>query len=412
MGVIHEAYIQVTKEKALKACAKKVIEKLESAGLIIDDEQRGQIIDCIVCEKFEKLPTRFKSCSNEATNINFEDCDNSDLREAMKESNENIFNVQALIDIGRDLSLTYCDALDVDWESIYKERFEEQKVLEDEISDIWGTSIACLDKMLFLLIESGNSNVDDLNEEPHEKREKNSAINRVLWLFHARMCQLLHEIVQLIKSGYADGALSRWRTMHEVVVTTLFIVENGEKAAQRYLDHEPAETLKEMRIYEKHCKTLGMKHLDPREIKAVELAVHELDEKYGSEFHENYGWAASYLNKKKPSFADIEKSIDYEHMRGYYKLASNGIHANTKGVAFRLSQPSNTDMLIAGPSVFGLSDPIMRTAYSVSLFQTAISTAWNYLDNLVTTYMMENLLNRISEELTRIEDGLSEENHE
>ena len=265
--------------------------------------------------------------------------------------------------------------------------------------EIWGIPISCLDKMLFLLVESGNSNVDDINE----KKEENPRTNKALWLLYARMCQLMHEILQLIRSGYADGALSRWRTMHEVVITALFIAENGEDVAQRYLDHESVETLKEIRTYEEYCDFLGLEHLGAEEIETAERKIQELVEKYGEGFRRDYGWAESCFDNKRATFSDIEKSVDCAHMRGYYKMASNGIHANAKGTTFRLSQPNNTDMLIAGPSVFGLFDPILRTAHSICLFQSTISMVWGSLDNLVVACMMNNLLDQIDEELIRIE---------
>lgn len=35
---------------------------------------------------------------------------------------------------------------------------------------------------------------------------------------HARALQISNEILVLLKSGYADGAYSRWRTLHELTV--------------------------------------------------------------------------------------------------------------------------------------------------------------------------------------------------
>jgi len=50
---------------------------------------------------------------------------------------------------------------------------------------------------------------------------------------HARGCQVFQEIIVLLRHGFAEGADARWRTLHELSVTALFIAQKGETVAQR-----------------------------------------------------------------------------------------------------------------------------------------------------------------------------------
>jgi len=56
---------------------------------------------------------------------------------------------------------------------------------------------------------------------------------------------------------------------------------------------------------------------------------------FGKSFGVNYGWAASVL-KFNNTFAQIEESIGLNHLRPYYKMASQNVHADPKGVIYRL----------------------------------------------------------------------------
>ena len=59
--------------------------------------------------------------------------------------------------------------------------------------------------------------------------------------------------------------------------------------------------------------------------------IRELDNKYGIEYKKGgYGWASSVLNTQRPTFRHIEESIDQDHMRPYYKMASYNVHAGQK----------------------------------------------------------------------------------
>ena len=95
--------------------------------------------------------------------------------------------------------------------------------------------------------------------------------------------------------------------------------------------------------------------------------------RYGREYGGPYGWAASVLSN--PSFTDVEREVGLDHLRPFYRLASHNVHADPKGVFFKLGLfPGNEDLLLAGPSPAGLADPGHGAAISLGQVTTSLLT--------------------------------------
>ncbi|AZG33998.1 DUF5677 domain-containing protein [Shewanella psychromarinicola] len=56
---------------------------------------------------------------------------------------------------------------------------------------------------------------------------ENDPLLGVLMRQHAHACRITSEIIHLLKGGYADGALARWRTLFEISVNCLIINKHG-----------------------------------------------------------------------------------------------------------------------------------------------------------------------------------------
>ena len=64
-------------------------------------------------------------------------------------------------------------------------------------------------------------------------RDSDSALIEALLHLHARGCQVASEVEVLLEAGFADGALSRWRTLHEVTTVACFLHKHGNDAGKR-----------------------------------------------------------------------------------------------------------------------------------------------------------------------------------
>ena len=74
----------------------------------------------------------------------------------------------------------------------------------------------------------------------------------------------------------------------------------------------------------------------PDEVAEVKSAFDAVILKYEKPFGEQYGWAAKTLGCKSPKFSQIEEASKIDHLRPYYKLASQNVHANPKAAYYRL----------------------------------------------------------------------------
>jgi Family of unknown function (DUF5677) len=63
-----------------------------------------------------------------------------------------------------------------------------------------------------------------------EAAKNNDYVFEALTFLHARSLLVTSEIICLLRGGFADGALSRWRTLHELAVISTFIRTHDCKA--------------------------------------------------------------------------------------------------------------------------------------------------------------------------------------
>ena len=224
---------------------------------------------------------------------------------------------------------------------------------------------------------------------------------------HARACQIANEVVTLLNYGYADGAMARWRTLHEIAIVMNFLNAHGDNAAKRYIDHQIVESRRATREYQLHCEALNEEALSPEEVARTELAYKECIAHYGEDFGKQYGWAASFLKGSNPSFAAIAQSVGFEHFRPYYRMASHGVHGNPKGV-FNQIGILNDDVLLAGPSNVGMAHP--GHASAISLYQATVVLLADgpTFESLVTLRIMERLTDEIGEALIEAHTSLEE----
>src|SRR5260370_32451533 len=103
----------------------------------------------------------------------------------------------------------------------------------------------------------GKEKIANPADKPHLK----TLLIRVL----VRGCQVTDEIICLLENGFADGAMARWRTLHEIAVVAVVLSHHGEDIAARYVDHQAVESMRSMRKYISCCEELGYTPLSDRE---------------------------------------------------------------------------------------------------------------------------------------------------
>lgn len=283
---------------------------------------------------------------------------------------------------------------------------KSQKRLEKRIRKLWGDPLDLLEMMISLCIEAGSDFNDSFRAG--EIEEKPLVIDVVTRL-HARACHVAQEVLVLIRSGFADGAHARWRSLHELAVTAFFISKHGESSAIRYMNHNVIESYQAARLERKYAHKLGYEPLNKDEFDQIESSYKDLLETFGKSYKSQYGWAAIDLDNNRPTFRDIEEDSGLDQLRPYYKLASHNVHANPKGILFRLGLYSHMDnILLAGPTDMGFADPGQGAAISLAQITSALLTLDPNIYRLVQCQVLFDLEREIGERLVDIQSELEE----
>jgi hypothetical protein len=125
-----------------------------------------------------------------------------------------------------------------------KERRELSEGFVQRNNERWAKGFDSLEILIVTCTEAGEDVNDSYRNEAAE--EQNLVFDLVVRL-HARACQISQEILCLMKSGFADAAHARWRALHEVNVTAMFIAKHGQECAERFYFHDVVDSYDGMR---------------------------------------------------------------------------------------------------------------------------------------------------------------------
>lgn len=304
----------------------------------------------------------------------------------------------------------YCKDASID---SYKENAAHNlDVIRDEIKGFeernfirWKSAFDHLEMILQIACELGEAHGKDV-------QERNSADNNVTMAALAHIFPksllIVQEIVCLLKGGFPDGALARWRSLHESSVTAMYIAKNGEKAALEYLLSLHFSARRAANQMNEHAERIGLSKFTVKELEEFDARCSEAERILGRAIKTDKDgeWPRITLHHK--NFASIEKSVDMEHWRPWYKWASSYIHANHRPVKDYLGlKDSSVQINLVGPSNSGFVDPFQLTALTLAqLLETYLHHAIN-LDRIVHIDVFHDLANRMgdiaveTEQLTR-----------
>ncbi len=282
-----------------------------------------------------------------------------------------------------------------------------QRAFERRLRHRWKTGLDRLDMLITMAHEAGEIYAQDLRRESAEADGlEEPMLIEVLTALHCRACRTAREIVCLLKAGYADGAEARWRSLHELAVTAFFLLEHRSDTPQRYLEHAAVERWRAAKEYQQHYTVLGYEPFSDEELSEMEKEAEAAIKNYGTPFKEDYGWAANILGNPRPTFTQLENSLQMSHWRPYFRLACQSVHAGSRGLFFSLGEPKrSTGMLLAGASDAGLADPGHQMAVSLTMVTVAFLTAQPNIDGLVACHCMRTLCDDIGVELVRADES-------
>jgi len=237
---------------------------------------------------------------------------------------------------------------------------ESRKQFESRLNQRWGEAFDMFEFFLLLNEQSGVSVKQHLieNDEPEEDH-----LLSALMRLHARACQVAREVLALMRSGYADGAFSRWRALYEISISSKFIAKHGRDTAKRFLDHKVVDDHREAELYQKHQEKLGFEPISEQELEQLENRFESVVDEYGGVFKTPFGWAAPEL-EKNPSRRVVAEHVGLDQYEPYFAFASDTVHGGSKGTLYRIGLSANaqTEVLLSGATNIGFTDPAQFSA--------------------------------------------------
>lgn len=292
-----------------------------------------------------------------------------------------------------------------------KEMLDYQRKLqtkfESRIYKDWEEPLDLLECLIEVSFESGEKQREKLSRIADSN---GSFKTEALIQIHTRALQISKEILVLLKAGYADGANSRWRSLHELAVISFFLSDNSDDVSKRYLDHEVVRRFKEAKDYRAHYRELGYLPISRKDFNRIKEEKERLCKKYGDDFRKlHYGWIPSSILPNR-NFRALEASVELSRFRPFYNLSCDSVHGGAKGF-YRLGlMPESQDkILLAGPSNYGLADPMQNTAISLSHITVCLLRLKSDLENIIQMQILISYINEICAKAVEVQKSIENE---
>jgi hypothetical protein len=374
--------------------------KAAEQGLVFSKRHLNKIESCLRGQTVPNFVVRMPG-SGPAREFKLE-LNESDVQEVENQ-------LQSLLGKLPGMMLSLCDVVAEDlvttllrtWPPEARLRQREEHQFHGSLRRKWDVPIQLLEVLIAIATEVGGTMNDELRAEG-DAQTANTV--EVLTRLHARACQVASEIRTLLCCGFADGALTRWRTLHEISVLASFVQAHGEAAAECFLAYRPIEHLKAAEEFQFSCRALGYDPLTQQELDTISKDAEIAKRRFGRQSSRDYGWAAPFLAEgREPTFRALQESVGLRHLRPFYKMASDNVHASAKGLGFALGLESDSGLLLAGPSDVGLADPGQLTAVSLAHITTVLLGVKLTLDSGIWSKVLVRLAGDIADAFCSVE---------
>jgi Family of unknown function (DUF5677) len=402
---LHTAFEREVSEGAIAAVLLELlVKKLRGVGVTLSERQRKELLKRLRAADYARLQVgSWKFWQRKSIELEITE---SDVEELGRSTDAFLERLPTLVEsMSDDLASQILNRLHKRWARQARHEQRIERGFRKRLDRRWHRPFNRLEMLLTIARELG----DSINNRHRGGSMAHPHMVDVLTRLHARACQIGAEVVVLLRNGFADGALARWRSLHEVAVVSLFISKGDDNLAERYSLHQVVESRRAADEYQRYCDRIGYERVSAAEIHEYHAQSANLVKRYGAEYREPYGWAAQRLGLKSPTIADIERAAEIDHLRPFYRMASHNVHANPKGVFFKLGLVGEADILLTGPSNVGLADPGGSTASSILQVTSGLVTLDTTLDVIVTLKLMMILSAEVADAFEAVQREIESE---
>lgn len=265
----------------------------------------------------------------------------------------------------------------------------QTKAFERRNKRRWKRPLDQLKIMVHITEESADSLVDEWNKKHLDDPYTFCALNHLC----AKSLLLSREIVCLIEGGFADGALGRWRTLHETAATASFIAQHDELTAEKFIASFAFKSKKAMSQTNEYAERARLTSFSDEELQAAKEECDELEARLGEGLGDDWGWARTALGvKSKPNLFDIERETALDHWRPRYRWSSQNVHSGYRPPFSSLGMAeSQVAAHLTGPSNSGMVDPIHMTSISLLIAGSSFLGRWPNTDRLVASSILKRI---------------------
>jgi len=271
----------------------------------------------------------------------------------------------------------------------------------------WGGAFDLLESIVRMAREVGEKAMQT-SARMGDRKVANKA--SALFRLHIRGIQVTSEILALCRAGFADGALARWRSLHEIAVTALFLADKDEEMSRRYLGHATVQNRKEAQNLNEHHRRLGYRKVDKRLLARLDAQVAALESKYADEFRKgDYNWIPKSVLRDR-NFHGLERHLRMHHLHPYVRLASNAVHGGSKGF-FLIGVPDRARKRwpVAGSTDYGFADPLQNAGLSLVQLTACLFHLVASVETILSVQVMLKFQARLSETAMGIQQRMEEE---
>lgn len=398
---LQRAFEDMVRDAPYIAATAVITKKLKAKGVLLSESEEASLLKRLKSGSLKKLSLARDPCEMRSVEVSI-------TPEDIAEIEKKVENFKAALPELVDNQANY--AADLILKSLRKRWPKEQYLQQKEIKAFrqrlffrWAPALGGLRMVLTMAREIGatvrrQTLSKSSNSAPH--------LVEVQTRLHARACQVTEEVLCLLESGFGEGALARWRTLHEISVISDVILEGAEETAKRYVDHHSIEALRAAEEYQRLHKRLKYRPISAAKLAMMRQNASKNISTYGKQFASQYGWSADLLKMQRPTFVDLEKRAHSDHYRSHYKWASDGVHAGPKAIFKPELKIGKQKIILAGPSNGGLADPGHATAISLGRVTANVAMLNPILDIDVSIRILAILIDEVGEKFLSCHEDL------
>ena len=260
----------------------------------------------------------------------------------------------------------------------------------------WKPAFDHLEMMWSVARELGEMHGIEVRDEGGD--QNNSVMNALSHLF-PRALLVTQEIISLLKCGFPDGALVRWRALHEITVAAMYIAKNGEHAAKCYLLSFHFAARRAAHQINKYSSGANIEKVSDAELSELDRRCAAAEGDLGRSIGNGDDGEWPRITQTHKTFAALESDVRMDHWRPRYKWASVHTHANYRPAEKLLGMKDAVEkMNLVGQSNSGLVDPFQMTAISLAQATATYLLLTPNLDRIAHS----NVLLKLSEEMFTI----------